>query len=496
MGMMDGTMTAVRSVLAAMAGLTFGGARDLYKVFGWKRDPTHRDFLAKYLKQDITQRVINAPVNGTWTDHPMLEGGTAFNTAWKTLVDDNDIYHYLAKADIFAGLGAFSVLIVGIDDGRKLSQPVNVAAGRQNKVLYLQPYLEGSVEVTAFDVDETSKRFGKPVMYRITPGESILTRGSVDARLKGKSKFEVHYSRVLHIADNTLENTVFGHSRLESIYNVLDDILKVTGGSAETYWLAANRGIHIDIDKEIDLQADDAADLSDEIEEYQHQATRVIRTRGAKVNNLGSDVADPKNTFGVQMALLSSNTNIPQRVLMGAEAGQLASQQDRANWATYLAARVSAFAEPVMLKPFIRMMVAMGVVPEPKKLKIQWPEPFKMNPLERAQTSAQQARSITNVTRAMETAQKVKVEFFSVEEGRQMVAPGDKLLIMEGKPKGTFPPELSAPYNEPQNKAIAAPQQAEDPNAPEPANSGNSPASSPGSQATSGTPGSPRGDDD
>jgi hypothetical protein len=491
MGVMGGTMTAVRSVLAAMAGLTFGGARDLYKVFGWNRQPNHRDFLAKYLRQDITQRIINAPVGATWTDHPMLTGDKTFNDAWETLVKEHDLYHYLAKVDTFAGLGAFAVLVVGIDDGKALSTPVN--SNRENKITYLQPYLEGSVEVIEFDTNETSKRFGKPTKYRITPGESIIMRNSVDARLKGRAKFEVHWSRILHVADNTLENPIFGHSRLESIYNVLDDILKVTGGSAETYWLAANRGIHVDVDKEMELDPDDAENLSDEIEDYQHQLSRVIRTRGTKVNNLGSDVADPKNTFNVQVALLSSNTSIPQRVLMGAEAGQLASQQDRANWANFIATRIGLFAEPVILKPFLAMLINMGVLKAPTTLKIEWPEPFKMNPLERAQTSAQQARSITNVARALETAQKVQVDLVSVEESRQMVAPGDKLLIMEGKPAGgmTYPPRLSAPYNEPQNKAIGA-----SPEVPEGDADGNSPASQPGSSATSGTPGAPRTDDD
>src|SRR5690606_19781863 len=115
--------------------------------------------------------------------------------------------------------------------------------------------------------------------------------------------------------------------------------------------------------------------------------------------------------------------------------------------------------EPIVLSPFIERLVDLGIVRAPTNLTVMWPEPFKMNPLERAQTSAQQARSITNVARALETAQKVDVpELVSVEEARQMVAPSDKLLIMEGVAKGTLIPRLSAPYNEPKNKEIGAPQ--------------------------------------
>lgn len=443
-------MYFIRGLIGAAAGMAFNGKRDYYKVFGWNVNPTHENFLAKYVKQDIAQRVIDAPVKGTWTDQPILDGGKAFNTAWKNLVDEYDLFHYVTKADIFAGLGAFSIMIVGIDDGLKLSQPVN--ARRDNRLTYLQPYLEGSVEVTEFDENPNSKRFGKPVMYKVKPGNSILDRRVVDAKLRARTEFYVHWSRILHLADNTLENSVFGHSRLESVYNTLDDILKVGGGSAETYWLTANRGMQVDVDKDMELDGVDAENLAEEIEEYEHGMRRILRTRGVKVSNLGSNVADPKNTFGVLMALLSANTGIPQRVLMGAEAGQLASQQDRANWSVTLDQRIKLFAEPIVLKPLVRMLVTMRVLPAPKNLLITWPEPFKMNPLERAQTAAQQARSATNLARTYETMQKVDAEFISLEEGRQIVAPGDKVLIMDQNAKGTFPPRLSAPYNEPKNK--------------------------------------------
>lgn len=446
-----------RGALASLAGLAFGGARDLYKVFGYDRNPQHRDFVSKYIHQDITQRLINAPVDGTWTDHPMISGGSAFNTAWADLVMEKDVFYHLGKLDTFVGLGSYAVLLIGIDDGRPLDTPVRMRTDTPNKVLYFQPYLEGSIQVETFDMDPTSPRFNQPVIYKITPGGILGRVGIQDARTFGRASFRVHYTRLLHVADNTLENPIFGHSRLESIYNLLDDLLKISGGSAETYWLAANRGMQADVDKEMELSPQDAENLTAEIEEYQHQLRRFIRTRGVKISNLGSDMADPRGVFSVLLALISANTGIPQRVLMGAEAGQLASQQDRAAWATVLEQRRSKFAEPVMLKPFVRTMVGLNVLPEPAKLVVDWPEPFKMNPLERAQTSAQQARSFTNVARGLETAQKVGIDLASVEESRQIIAPGDKVLIMTEKPKGTMIPKLSAPYNEPQNKGIGAP---------------------------------------
>ncbi len=441
-----------RMAWALGAGLSFGGDRDYYKVFGWKRTPGHVDYVTKYLKQDITQRVINAPVKALWTDQPHLEGGPRFNKAWKELVDDHQValYYNISRADIFAGLGMFSLLLIGIDDGLALSQPVNKS--RKNKVLYMQPYMEASIEILKLDDDTASPRFGKPLMYRITPGESLMKNATTLLNAGGKRSFDVHYSRVLHMADNCMENTVIGHSRLEPIYNLLDDLQKVSGGSAETYWLTANRGLQVDVDKDMELEGDDADALADEVDEYEHGVRRVLRTRGVKITNLGSDVADPRGPFNVLIALLAANTGIPQRVLIGAEAGQLASQQDRANWAVQVRERASHWGEPKVVKPLVFQLVDMNVLPPPKNFEVIWPEPFKMSPLERGQTSAQQARSATNVARAMQTAQAIGIDLISQEEAREMVAPGDKLLELTGPISGTVPPKLKAPVQDPQNK--------------------------------------------
>ncbi len=440
-----GVMNALLERMKWMKGFgtTFGGARDLYAVYGYKQLPMHKDFVFKYRRQDIARRIIHAPVDATWTDPPLLKVGASEWTDWTKLAKEHDIWMYLHQADIFAGLGIFSILVVGMDDG-SLSTPVR--KGKAKKILYLQPYLEDSIDIVQVEENQSSPRFGKPVMYEITPGETTLIAPATTqtkTKIQLRNKFQVHWTRVLHLADNTLENSIAGCSRLEPVYNTLDDLQKVCGSAAETFWLTGNRGMHIDIDKEMEMQSGDEEALSDEIDEYQNQLRRVIRTRGVKIANLGSDVADPKNTFSVLMSLLSSATGIPQRVLMGAEAGQLASQQDRANWAIQIAQRVAVFAEPKVLKPFLKLLHDAEVISVPEDLIISWPDPFKMNPLERAQTSAQTARSAVNIIRTMESAQKIGTQFLSIEESREIIAPGDKMPILVGTPSGTFPPDMA-----------------------------------------------------
>lgn len=427
------------SLWQALAGISFGGKRDLYEVLGYSRRLCHADYLAKYCRQGVAARIINKPPAATWSDPPWISTSptdetSVFYTTWnKQLVADLQVFTALQKVDVFAGLGMFAILVVGFDDGRPLRSPVNT--NRTNKITYLQAYLEGSVVISRYDEDEQSERFGLPLEYEITVGDLNMSSpiNMAVSRVQNNRIVLVHYSRVLHVADNTLENPVFGHSRLENIWNDLEDLMKVVGSAAETYWMAANRGMQIDVDKDMEMNPEDADNLSAEIDEYQHGQRRFIRTRGVKVENLGSDFADPKSAADVILSNLSASTGIPKRVLIGAEAGQLASSQDRQNWAIVVGERESSFAEPIILRPFIKMLVFANVLPDPgKDLTIEWPDAYRMSPLERAQTAAQMARSAANVTKALATSRKdIGDTVFSIEEARNMTAFGKRLPIYD-----------------------------------------------------------------
>lgn len=392
-------------------GSLYGGNRNLYGVFGWNRSPTFGDYLYKYRRQNIAKRIVNAPADALWADPPLVQGDAAFNAAWEDLLSHIPVFANFQRVDKLARIGRYSVLLVGYDDGASLETPVRMSPGR--RILYMQPYSEESAKVHSFVGKITDPRFGQPEFYEITPGKSDRSEGltgiSVDKALLG-GVVKVHHSRVLHVAEGALESQVYGIPALEAVYNDLDDLQKVTGGAAELFWLAGNRGLHINIDKEMELDPEDEESLSDELEEYQHELRRTIRTRGVEVNPLGSEVADPRGVFNMQISIIAATTGIPQRMLTGSEAGQLASQQDRANWAQRLAERISEFGGPVMLLPFLRMQVHAGVLPPPTTMKITWPDAFKMNPLERAQTSAQMARSAANLSKTLETIANMNIE--------------------------------------------------------------------------------------
>lgn len=411
MGFHEALMTRF-NFFGGMLGL--GIKRDLYKVFGYSVNPTFTDHFRKYLRQDVAARVVDAPAAALWTNPPRITSNDSnWDTAWNDLTARHDLWAHIERCDRLAGIGRYAILIIGFNDGQKLDQPVDKRRLDRNKqkILYLQPYSEPSAQIESYNTDSTSDRFMMPEFYLVNPNmEQVMGfqtgKGTKQTKL---GSFRVHASRVIHIAENILENSVYGSPRLERVYNILDDLMKVTGGSAETYWLTSNRGMHVDVDKEMEMDAQDAKDLSAELEEYTNGLRRIIRTRGVKVDSLGGNVADPKNTFGVLVATLSGATGIPQRILIGSEAGQLASEQDRANWADRIDERRANFGNPTVLHQLIKMLTYAGYLPNPESLNIiiQWPSAFKMSPLEAAQTSAQHARSATNFAKTFETMLKI-----------------------------------------------------------------------------------------
>lgn len=399
----------------------FNGKRDYYTLFGYKQTIDSKDLLFKFHRQGIAKRIVSSYPDTTWSDPPIVQSTDEnWNKAWNDLKVQKNLYSAISRADKLAGVGAFSVLFIGYDDGLNTVEPLPFEKGKQNprKILYFQPYRQDAVQIDSLFDDPTDARYMTPKIYKIKPNmDQELGIGAV--KLPTVKEIYVHADRVLHIAQNTLENSYVGSPILLSVFNLLDDLLKVSGGSSEMYWLAANRGMQVNVDKETDLDPEDEQALTDEIEEYQHGLRRFMRTRGVDVKNLGSDVADPRGVFNILLSEIASATGIPQRVLVGAEAGQLASAQDRANWSDRVLEYRKMYAEPSIIWPLISKLTHAGVLPYKEGLKVEiiWPEAFHMSPLERAQAGAQRARSAINMAKA----RKEDPELVTLDEAREFI---------------------------------------------------------------------------
>lgn len=358
-----------RSRFGLGGSITFGGKRDLFEALGYKRVLRIEDYWARYNRNGVAARIIEAKPQDTFRGGGDLiedrdpQKITAFEQAWYDLDKRLRVWSVFQKADILAGIGQYGVIVFGAPG--KLDTPLESC--KPDDLKFLVAYAQDDAVVTEFDNNEFSARYGLPLYYTIkrtaiTPLTGVTSNGAGNNLIGQK----VHFSRVLHVAE-ILDDRTYGTPRLQRVWNLLDDLEKVTGGGAEAFWKRADAGMQISLDPTMQLEPDELARMQEETDDYIHGLKRVVRTRGVEMKQLGSDVANLGPSAESIIAQLSASTGIPQRILMGSEQAKLAAIQDRSNWDERIEARRTEYAEPYIVRPFVNRMIELGVLPKPKE---------------------------------------------------------------------------------------------------------------------------------
>lgn len=407
-----------RSGLASLLGKQFGGRRNMYDVLGYNKNPRYDDYYLRYERQDIAGNVIDKPASATWRHAPKVKEDddeskeTAFEAAWGELSKQLEVNQYMDRIDKLAGIGHYAVLLIGARGPGALNKPLKPGSLRgPEDILYLATYSEKRAIINKWDTNPNSARFGKPEEYRID--FAIDTSGISGTAFQARQQL-VHHSRVIHVpSEGLLEDDVFGRPRLKRVLNLLDNLEKVAGGSAEMFWQGAYKGLHADLRDNHTIQPEESKKISEEIDEYIHGLRRYIRTSGMDLKSLDSEIADPKGHFEVLMSLLSGATNIPKRILIGSERGELASSQDETNWNAYIKERQERYAEPKILRPFVDKMIALGALPEPgDPYQVEWRDLFELDDKDRADIALKKAQAIKAYAPFGETNRVVPVSEF------------------------------------------------------------------------------------
>ncbi len=390
-----------RKKFAESLGFQFSGQRSLYEVLGYKLALTFQDYYAAYDRGDIAQRIVDAPPTTTWRHKPVISNGgspdqfTEFELAWLKLAQDRKIFHYMERIDKLAGIGEYGALLIGTDDIRNQNdfmRPMAKLKHGPDSILYITPLTQEFAEVRTTDSDPTSERFGFPELYAVQIAET--NNLASEQTIARNARIEVHWSRIIHIAEGLRENDIYGTPRLKHVMNRLYDIDKIAGGSAEIFWQAAKRIMVLQAKDGFSAVDNDDA-LTEMMDELIHGLRRVIDVQGYDVKTLESSDVKPDEAFRVALALVSSATGIPQRILLGSEQGKMASEQDETNWNSRIMDRQTNWAEPVILRPFIDRLIEVKALPNPgENYTITWPTLFETSDKEKAQTGLLKARAL------------------------------------------------------------------------------------------------------
>lgn len=418
--------SGIRRNLQGFLGYSYGGDRDIYTSLGWPREIRFKDYLARYTRQGLARRVVDAYPNATWRLPPDVfeemdsEITTPFEEAWRMMIRNRNIrfFNNIRRIDRMSGVGSYGVLFLGFDDAGKTAEPFKNPVKRGSRLVYLQPYFENSVEIKEYEDNPADPRFGLPKIYRLNP--EINGMEMEKGRPISRPQFmlpsqDVHWTRVIHVADNTDDSPLFGKPRMEPVFNDLMAIELVVGGASEAFWKFGFPGISFENlpDTEIDYTDEEKSALQSEIEDYMHGTQRYLRLQNIAAKVLNHGFSDPKATVEVLLGDVSSGTGIPTRVLMGSESGSLASTQDRENWWDRVDERKAHHCDDLM-RDIIDRLILIGALPEPDRgdYEVKWPDTRALDEKSRAELTEKLVGSLCDYARTTEARYVMPPEMF------------------------------------------------------------------------------------
>jgi uncharacterized protein len=210
-----------------------------------------------------------------------------------------------------------------------------------------------------------------------------------------------------------LEDDNDGIPGLEAVLNRLEDIQRVIGGAAEMFWRGGFPGYDFSRREGAAFGTQTLDQMQAEIEDYIHGLKRYMRLQGIDVKALEQQVADPRPTIEALIDLVAAAKEIPKRILMGSERGELASSQDTREWNEKTRERQTEHCEPRILRPFIDQLVKVGVLPEPSDdYTVDWPEPVAEGAKEQAEIAGIKTTAIVGYANSPGAESIVPAEVF------------------------------------------------------------------------------------
>lgn len=364
------------------------------------------------------------------------------------------VWDYLARADQISGIGHYGVILIGLNDGLDLREPAKgvrevgslpsntppvpgnkedtrlpwqvdptahptlnapvlpgtnypvynlsvtkspaTFSDKDRKILYLRVFPESQARITKYETNITSPRFGQPVEYQLTvndPRHPITGEGTAL-----RNDLVVHWTRVVHITPETLESSeVHARPRMEAVLNRILDLQKIYGASGEGYWKCAFTILSFETHPSLDSDFEvDKADLKSQYLRFINGLDRSFTMEGMSMKSIAPALLDPTPYVNAHIEAICIEIDVPKRIFMGSERGELASTQDDAKWKAKLRQRQTGYVSCRVVMPFVDRLIMLGVLPEPEGYSIDWPDMATQTKSEQADVMYKRVQAVAH----------------------------------------------------------------------------------------------------
>lgn len=387
-------------------------------------DPTELN--AMYYREQwetdgLARRCVNIWPDESWAVPPEVyqndrPGEEPFDLALDKLNKKFLLFPELHRLDILSGVGSYGIMLIGTDDGGVLERPpawINPDTGEPRaghqpayNLTYLQSFDESCLRINQEVSDPNKPRFRQPEFYTINFNRADTT-GNQTAALVGVTPDpairdnRIHWTRVIHVADNLATSRVFGVPRQKPVVPYLYNVRKVAGGAGQMFWQGGFPGYSFEQFQDTlgtGIEEIDEEDLREDIQAYILGLQRYLTTVGGSWKSLAVQVASPDHHLSWYLKLISVALGVPMRKFLGAEEGKLASGQDSDDWRTRLRARQENHVEPRILRPTIDRFMSFGVLPRVPSYNVAWRDLRALSDKDRAMVSLQRVQALTQFT--------------------------------------------------------------------------------------------------
>ena len=421
-----------------------------------------------FRREGIARRVVTLYPTECWSVSPWVyetekvqkTSQTKFEKEWIELDRKHNIISKLYRADVVSGIGRYGVLLIGLDDGKRLSRRVEGInedgeqrkgySPKKRKILYLMPFSEGEAQIESYQEDRSSLRYGKPLYYNLNFADPSSPNGSSGTTEK------VHWSRCIHIADNCTTNDVLGNSRLEWCYNYILNIRKILGGGAEMFWKGGFPGLSIQTLPGLETEIDKKS-VEKEVSSYMKKLKRYLAMENLDVKTLQPNIESPGNHIDAQLTAIAIAIEAPKRFLMGTEEARMASIQDSESWNKRVNRRHILHCSPNMVRPLVDRLMLMGALSKVDQYFVGWPDLYSVSKKDQADITGVLVRALAQYITSGASRMFPPMEFlthimdFTIEQASEIVAAAEKEVKKQdsGKSIALSPKLLMGPTGSP-----------------------------------------------